>query len=64
MSDNWLANELPCLLSPRDVGQYRIPLLVLNSKLSLDLLTYVLSCLFIDFLQKEEDLNQILELCM
>ena len=64
MSGNWLVDELPCPLSPRDVGRYRVPLLVLNSTLTLGLLTYVLTSLFIDFLQKEEDLNRILELCM
>ena len=29
VSGNWLADELPCPLSPHDVGRYRVPLLVL-----------------------------------
>ena len=50
MSDNWLTNELPCPLSLRDVGRYRVLLLVLYSILLLSLLTYVLTNPFIDSL--------------
>ena len=28
VSGNWLADELPCLLSPRDVGWFYVPLSV------------------------------------
>ena len=50
VSDNWLTNELPCPLSLRDVGRYRVLLLVLYSILLLSLLTYVLTSPFIDSL--------------
>ena len=38
VSGNWLADEHPCLLSLRDVGQYRVPFSILNLILSLILL--------------------------
>ena len=42
VSGNWLANELPCLLSLCDVGQYRVFLSVSNLILLLSFLTQVL----------------------
>ena len=64
VSGNWLVDELPCLLSPRDVGRYQVLLLGLNSILLLSLLTYVLTSPFINSLLKGEDLNRISELCI
>ena len=63
VSGNWLANELPCLLSLRDVGRYRVPFSVLNLILSLILLTYVLTNPIFDLLQKGKDLNRTLGSC-
>ena len=50
VSNNWLTNELPCPLLLRDVGRYRVLLLVLYLILLLSLLTYVLTNPFIDSL--------------
>ena len=63
VSGNWLTDELPCPLSPRDVGQYRVPLFVLNLMLLLISLMYVLTSPIIDLLQKGKDSNQTLRLC-
>ena len=52
MSGNWLADKLPCPLSPRDVGRYRVILLVLSLTLLFGLLVYVLTNLFIEFFAK------------
>ena len=52
VSGNWLADELSCPLSPRDVGWYRVSLFVLNLILLLILFTYVLTSPLIDLLQK------------
>ena len=41
VSSNWVADELPCLLSPRDVGRFYVPL-------SISILTIYLfySCMY------------------
>ena len=63
VSGNWLANELPYSLSSHDVGWYLVLSFVLDLILLFGFLMYILTSPFIEFLQKEEDLNRILELC-
>ena len=63
VSGNWLADELPCLLSLRDAGWYRVPFFILNLILSLILLTYVLTNPHFDLLQKRKDSNRTLGSC-
>ena len=58
VSGNWFIDELPCSFSPRDVGRYRVLLLVLCLTLLFGLPMYGLINPFIDLLQKEKDLNR------
>ena len=62
VSSNWLVDELPYSLSLHDVGWYLVLSFVLVLILLLGFLMYILTCPFIDLLQKEKDLNQISEL--
>ena len=63
VNGNWLADELLCPFSPRDVGWYRVLFLVLNLMLLLISLTHILTGLLVDLVQKGKDLNQTLGLC-
>ena len=63
VNGNWLADELLCPFSSRDVGWYRVLFLVLNLMLLLISLTHILTGLLVDLVQKGKDLNQTLGLC-
>ena len=62
VSGNWLANELPYLLSSHDVGWYLVLSFVLDLTFLFGFLMYILTSPFIDLLQKEKDSNRISEL--
>ena len=63
VSGNWLADELPCPLSLRDIGRYRVPLSVLILMLLPISLTYVLTSHLFEFLQKGKDSSWTLGSC-
>ena len=63
VSGNWLADELPCPFSARDVGQYRKPLFALSLHILISRLCIeLISLFFVVLLQNQQGSNQISKL--